>query len=314
MVRKGFLATFLIGVVLALSACQSKAAAKPTVVVAVQPTQAVADMTAKAEELKQFLEKETGFNIKVFVPTSEAAVVEALKYGNADVALLGSLPAFAANIRAGGEVPLAEVREVAIDGTTTEATYYFSHFVVLKDSPYTRITDLKGKKVAFSGPLSTSGFLFPVAELVKQGLISKAASGEALTPDELKKKLEREFFQEAIFAGGYAQAWEALKRGQVDVAVIAGDVSRQLYDEVLAGTKTLTKQGPVPSHTVVVRKDLDASLKNKVQEAFLKLSEQRDMMRKFISAIFVRFEKTSTEEHLNGLKEAIQLTGYAIGQ
>ncbi len=301
-----------------VTACTApRAETKPTVVLAIQPGEAVADLTAKSEELKAFLEKETGFEVKVFVPTTHTAVVEALKFGNADMALMGALPALWANVRAGAEVSLAEVREVADDtGKPVEATYYYSHFIVARDSPISRLEDLRGKKVALSSPLSTSGFLFPAAELVKKGLVSPAAAGQSIPADDLRKKLETEFFKEATFAGGYAQAWEALKRGQVDAAVIAGDVSKKLYDEVLAGSRLLTRQGPVPSHVLVVRKDLDPAVKSKVEDALLRMSqpEQRDMMRKFVSAIFVRFQRTTTSEHFAGLNEAVRLTGYEIVQ
>ena len=296
--------------------------AKPTVALAVQPAEAVADLTAKSEELRAFLEKETGFDVKVFVPTSPAAVVEALGLGtlgsgNADFALMGALPALVATLNelaGAAEISLAEVREVADDGKTVEATYYYSYYIVLKDSPISRLEDLRGKKVAFTIPLSTSGFLFPAAELVRKGLVSAPAPGQVFAADDLRKKLETEFFKEAVFAGGYAQAWEALKRGQVDAAVIAGDVSKSLYDEVLAGSKVLTKQGPVPSHVRVARKDLDPAVKAKVEDAFLRMGqpEQRDMMRKFVSAIFVRFQPTTWGEHFKGLNEAVGLTGYKI--
>ena len=298
--------------------------AKPTVALAVQPAEAVADLTAKSEELRAFLEKETGFDVKVFVPTSPAAVVEALGLGtlgsgNADFALMGALPALVATLNelaGAAEISLAEVREVADDGKTVEATYYYSYYIVLKDSPISRLEDLRGKKVAFTIPLSTSGFLFPAAELVRKGLVSAPAPGQVFAADDLRKKLETEFFKEAVFAGGYAQAWEALKRGQVDAAVIAGDVSKSLYDEVLAGSKVLTKQGPVPSHVLVARKDLDPAVKAKVEDAFLRggQPEQRDMMRKFVSAIFVRFQPTTWGEHFKGLNEAVGLTGYAVPQ
>lgn len=188
-----FLPVFLIGLVILLVGCAPQAQVKPAVVMAVQPTEAVAELTARAEELKNFLEKETGFQVKVFVPTSYTAVVEALKFNNADVALMGALPALWANVRAGTEVALAEVREVAEDDKAIEATYYYSHFNVLKDSPYKSIEELRGKKVAFASPISTSGFLFPVAELVRRGLISPSPAGQSLLPDDLKKSWKKSF-------------------------------------------------------------------------------------------------------------------------
>lgn len=102
-----------------------------------------------------------------------------------------------------------------------------------------------------------------------------------------------------------------MKAGQVDVTVIAGDVPEKLYREVLDNTRVLEKQGPIPSHVVVVSKDLDESTKDKLVNALLELNsaDYRDLMRKFVSGIFVRFEP-ATEEHLQPLEKMLELTGF----
>ena len=125
----------------------------------------------------------------------------------------------------GAEVVLAEIREVSIGDEKTEEPFYFSYWVVPKDSPYASLEDLRGKKVAFPSQLSTSGYVAPLARLVELGLVEQPEEGNAADPSD--------FFGEVIYAGGYSQAWEALKAGQVDVAIIAGDVPADLYDEVL---------------------------------------------------------------------------------
>jgi phosphonate transport system substrate-binding protein len=125
-----------------------------------------------------------------------------------------------------------------------------------------------------------------------------------------KEPEPRQFFSEVHFAGGYAQAWQALRQGQVDVSVIAGDVSERLYQEVLAGTRVLEQQGPIPSHGVVFSKSLKEPLRSRLQEALLELGrpENRPLMRKFISGIFVGFQPSNTEEHLSSLSRALELT------
>ena len=188
----------------------------------------------------------------------------------------------------------------------TEAPYYFSYWVVRKDSPYTSLSELRGKKAAFPSQLSTSGYVAPMARLVELGFLK--------APEKDKQVDAKDFFGAASFSGGYAQAWEALKAGQVDVTVIAGDVPEKLYQEVLANTRIVEKQGPIPSHAVVFSKDLKDPLRSKLTEALLDLGqpEHRELMRKFISGIFVRFEPTTTDKHLGSLNGFLVSTGLAF--
>ncbi|GBD10864.1 Phosphate-import protein PhnD [bacterium HR23] len=228
--------------------------------------------------------------------------MEALRFGNAQVAFMSAWPAQLAVQMAGAEVALAEVREVMHGQEKVEAPYYFSYWVVPKESPYQDLASLRGKKVCFPSPISTSGYVAPIGRLVELGYI----------PGETGKEADpKAFFSEVLFGGGYAQCWQALKQGQVDVTVIAGDVSEKLYREVLEGTRILEQQGPVPSHAVVVSKALQEPLRTQVIEAIegLGAPEYRDLMRGFISAIFVRFQRTSAQEHLATLQRYLKLAG-----
>lgn len=276
-------------------------------VVALQPTVAAAELLEKARSLETFLENElssTGekVDVEMYVPLSQAGVVEALRFGQAHAALMGSWPALLATELGGGELVLAEVREVMVDGEKREAPSYYSYWVVLRDSPYASLDVLRGKRVCFPSPVSSSGYLAPLARLVELGLLSRPEKGE-VDP--------RQFFGEVIFGGGYAQCWESLRQGQVDVTVIAGDVPEKLYREVLAATRVLEKQGPLPSHGLVVSGELKEPVRSRVVEAFLKLNapEHRNLMRQLVSGIFVRFERRTGEEHLGSLKGFLELTG-----
>lgn len=205
---------------------------------------------------------------------------------------------------AGTDVVLAEVREVMIDGKKTNETYYYSHYIVMKNSSYTELEDLRGKRMAYASLTSTSGYLFPVAKLIDKGLISTPAPGKEADP--------KEFFGTVATPGGYGTAWDALKRGQADAGVIAGDVSEKLFNEVMDNTRIIETQGPIPSHGVVFSKDLKEPLRSELIDAFLELNEpeHQDLMRKLVSAIFVGFKRTSNEEHLAGLTTTLNTTGY----
>jgi phosphonate transport system substrate-binding protein len=284
----------------ALAACGGGSG---TLVIAVQPTSTAAELTADAGEIEAFLEDQLGVDVELQFPTTYAAVIEALRFGHADAAFMGAWPAALAVQEADAEIVLAEIREVIIDGELTEAPYYYSYWVVPLDSTYTSLEELRGRAAAFPSQLSTSGYVAPVARLVELGLIDRPASGRQADPAD--------FFGDVFLAGGYAQAWEALRSGQVDVSVIAGDVPEELFREVLANTRVLEQQGPVPSHAVLFSNDLQGDLRAKLTNALLALGsdENRELMRKFISGIFVRFRETTSQEHLAALDDYLAATG-----
>ncbi|MEM2115215.1 MAG: PhnD/SsuA/transferrin family substrate-binding protein, partial [Candidatus Caldarchaeum sp.] len=112
-----------------------------------------------------------------------------------------------------------------------------------------------------------------------------------------------------VFTGGYAQSWTALKNGDVDAAVIAGDIPESLYREVMSSTRVIASQGPIPSHAVVFSKELKEPLRSQLIKALQELGDKDPaLMKQFISALFVRFEPTTSEQHLGGLQRYLELT------
>ncbi len=300
-----------IGALLGFSvACAPQRALSTRLVIAVQPTLTAAEIQEKARPLEQYLEQRLGpgVDVEIYVPLSQAGVVEALRFGQAHVAFMGPFAALLAVERANAQVVLAEVREVIHDTQKTEATYYYSYWVVPKDSPYVSLADLKGKRVCFPSTVSTSGYIGPMARLIELGLLSEPPAGQEVDP--------KAFFGQVLFAGGYGPCWEALKAGQVDVTVIAGDVPEKLYQEVLANTRVLERQGPLPSHVVVVSPALQEPLRSQVIDALMGLSapEYRSLMRQFISGIFVGFQRTDAPSHLGALRRYLARTHIAFSE
>lgn len=278
------------------------ALAQGKVVIAIQPTVASDDMLSKAKPLQNFLEKSLGGRTKVelYVPTSYAAVVESLRFGHAQVAFMSAWPAQLAVRLGGAEVALAEIRQVLHGKEKIDAPYYYSYWVVAPDSPHKDLQSLKGKSVCFPSPISTSGFVAPMGRMVELNLVP-AAGGKEADP--------KAFFKDVLFGGGYGQCWQALKQGQVETTIIAGDVPEKLYNEVLAGTRVIEEQGPIPSHAVVLSKELKEPLRSRVIQSVTKLGapEHRDLMRTFISSIFVGFKPTTANEHLASLQKYLKL-------
>lgn len=291
-----------LAVLLAACAPGTQPGGSSKIVIAVLPTATPETLSADAKELREYLAQKLGREVDLVFPTTYAGVVEALRFGTAQAAFMSAWPARLAAKYAGAEVGLAEVREVVIGQDKKEETFYFSYWVVPTNSTATKLEDLRGKRVAFASPLSTSGYVAPLARLVELGLVPKPTAGKEADP--------KTFFGQVTFAGGYQQGWEGLKAGQVDTVIIAGDVSEKLYREVLANTRIIEQQGPIPSHAVVFAKQLDSSTKQQLKDALMGLGspERRGLIRKLISGIFVGFRPTTTEEHLSALTKFLDTT------
>jgi phosphonate transport system substrate-binding protein len=270
-------------------------------VIAIQPTSTPEKLSADAKDLEQFLSQRLNRDVEIIFPTSYAGVIEALRFGHAHAAFMSAWPLALAKKHANAEIALAEVREVIIGDKNEQQPYYYSYWVVKKDSPVQSLQDLKGKKVALPSQLSTSGYVAPLARMVELGLLPRE-QGKEVDPEK--------YFGDVLLAGGYAQGWEALKAGQVDATVIAGDVSEKLYREVLDNTRVIEQQGPIPSHGVAFARQLPEQDRAALKAALLELNdpEHRDTMRQFISAIFVGFKPTTAEEHLASLNKFLDAT------
>jgi phosphonate transport system substrate-binding protein len=297
--------SFLVTLLILLSmGVTGRAIAQGKLVVAIQPSVSSDEMLKKAQALEKFLRDGLGgkTDVQVYVPSSFAAVVESLRFGHAQVAFMSAWPAQLAVQLGGADVALAEVREVLHGTKKVEAPYYFSYWIVQKEAPYQNLQALKGKTACFPSPISTSGYVAPMGRLVELNLIP--------TP-EGKEGDPKAFFKDVVFGGGYGQCAQALKQGQVDVTVIAGDVPVKLYNEVLSTTRTIEEQGPIPSHAVVLSKELKEPFRSQTIQTIMKLSapEHRDLMRSFISSIFVGFKPTTAAEHLGSLQRYLKLAG-----
>ena len=278
--------------------------AQEKLVIAIQPTLSSDEMLNKAKPLEKFIRGSLGgkTEVQIYVPSSYAAVGESLRFGHAHVGFMSAWPAQLAVRLGGAEVPLAEVRQVIIGKEKKEAPYYFSYWVVLPNSPYQNLQSLKGKVVCFPSPISTSGYVAPMGRLAELNLI-QTTQGKEANP--------KTFFKEVLFGGGYGQCWQALKQGQVDATVTAGDIPEKLYNEVISSTRTIEQQGPIPSHAVVFSKELKDPLRSRTIQTITKLGEpqHRDLMRSFISSIFVGFKPTTADEHLGSLNNYLKLVG-----
>lgn len=257
------------------------------------------DVQRKADAVAQLLSRELKIPVEAIV-ADDTAAVEALRANRVDVAFLSSRPALKANQLAGARLYLAEVRP-NYSGRYT----YRSVMVVRKDSPLKtkpnakqNLEQLRGKRMAFTSPTSGSGFIFPVGELVKQGMVPG------------RDRLEG-FFSQVSYGGNYSGALQAVLRGQADVAAVSEYALLPPYITAEEGQqlRVLHSVSGVPAHGISIDDDVPAPLRERIINAFLKLNQaenSRLLKDLYNSTELVRVDH---DRHLRPVSEALKLAG-----
>src|SRR4051812_153689 len=210
------------------------------------------------QPLADLLSQQTGLSFSVSVPTSYAAVVEAMGANNVDIGWLAPFAYVLAHDKFQSTVILASVR----GGSKT----YTGQIITGVDSGINSVADLPGHKFAFVDPSSASGFLYPNAMLKQSGIDYKTA------------------FSDTVFAGGHDKVVIAVYNNQVDAGATFGDsVEGQVTDartlvtgtlpDVMDKVKVIGKTEPIPNDTVSVRAGLPYEMVLQIQDGLVAVAQ-----------------------------------------
>lgn len=229
------------------------------------PSEQTADIQPHADALGVFLSEAMGREVKIVVPSAYEPLIEGLRFGHIDAAYMDSGPAVIAVRRAEAELVLAE--------TKGGSAAYNAEVFVLSGSSITRLSDAVGKRIAFTSLTGASGFLFPIGTLINEGHITP--DGEDLAALE---SMLSDAFEEHVFSGGYQQSLALLLDGSVDVAPGADTApQRFLSSEERARITSIARLGRVPSHPVLVGKNVDSATREAFVAAMLQLNEPENV-------------------------------------
>jgi len=221
-------------------------------VLALVPSSTAETLIDDAQPLADRLTEKLGIPVEVEVPLNYTAVVEGLDAGTIDIAMLNSFGYVLSHEMSDTKCILKSVRY----GSAT----YHGQFLVMKDSGIESIEDLKGKRIAFVDPASTSGYIFAAATLKANGIDPEAD-------------------MDSLFAGGHDKAIVALLNGQVDVAVSFDDARTTVkgdFPNVMDDTKIIGITEEIPNDTVSVRAGLSNELTEEIKTAFLEIAETEE--------------------------------------
>ena len=195
---------------------------------------------------KALIQRATGLPVKVYQSSDYNGTIQALASNQVDVAALAG----------GGYANVdAQIGNLASPILTTRDAEggigYYSAIIVKADSPYHSLADLKGRTFGYVDFNSTSGYLYPRAQMREQGI----------DPDT--------FFGKTSFAGGHTQSVLAMQNGQFDAALVemtggtpkTGFSAGPYYTLARRGLinpkdfRIIWVAGPIPNPALVVRTD-----------------------------------------------------------
>jgi phosphonate transport system substrate-binding protein len=193
----------------------------------------------------EYLAQCTGKGVVYYPVQSNTAEIEAMRSGRLHVAGFSTGPTgFAVNLA--GAVPFAA------KGTESGPQGYHLISLVKATSPYQKLSDLKGKRVAHTAPSSNSGHLAPLVLYPPEGL----------KPNEDYRPL---------MSGGHDKSALGVLAGDYDMGGVASDV----YDRMVArGTikdsdfRIIFKSAIFPTSSFAYAHDLKPDLAKKITDCF----------------------------------------------
>lgn len=179
------------------------------------------DTETNYQPLMDYLAQETGKQVEYHESTDYAALIEASIAGKIDVASFSGFTYVTAKNQGAKITPISSI-------TTTEGAEpgYFSQAIVPKGSDIKTVADMKGKKVCFVDPSSTSGYLFPSYNL-------------------LKNDIDPETDVTAIFAGKHDVSVQKVGEGVECEAGWAEDSEVEKSDKVTVIEETMVPGAPI---------------------------------------------------------------------
>jgi LacI family transcriptional regulator len=242
------------------------------------------------QALARYLTLGLNVPVRIVAESNYTALIEGMRAGDIDAALLGEYAFYVAQLEAG-----AEALAVSVETGSNEAATYQSVIVARADSRLHTLTDLRGETVGFVERNSTAGYLIPRRMLREAGL----------DPDR-----------------DITPAFSASHRGVAE-AVLAGDVAAGAlhgaeFARVMAGgavetrqLRTIAMSPPIPKGPFAVRRGLDRELRQRLLQALLVIHAAAPIAASLILSPGTHWRPTSNR-HVT-IKTIAALSGVSYG-
>lgn len=212
------------------------------------------------EDMIQYISQKIGGSVKIVQRKSYQEINDLIKNNEIDFAFVCGGAYIDGNSEFGMKLLVVPV----VYNNTT----YNSYIIVQNESNYTDLTDLRGKKFAFSDPLSNSGKLYPAYRLY---LLNE-------TPDSFFGKDEQGknnwFYTYSHDNSIIAVAQKLAEGAAVDSLVY--ESMKETHPEIIAKTRIIEISPPFGIPPIVVSKDIDPFLEAKLRDIFLDMDNDED--------------------------------------
>lgn len=186
------------------------------------------------------------YDIQFMKNGSCSELSEMLRNGSIDVAFVNSSVYVKCNSAFG-------LKLLAVPVPITRHVYY-SYFIVGKESDVSSFEGLKGKKFAFTDPLSTTGYLIPTYYLLR------------------RQKSADSFFGGHLFTYSHVNSIMAVSRGLADGAAVDSlvwDYLKSVNPAITSRVRIIARYPAPGGPTVVVRPTFDPGDASRLRRAFL---------------------------------------------
>lgn len=222
------------------------------------PSQDAAEIADNVKPLEKYLSDELGVPVDAEVMTDFVGLVEGMRTGQIDIGFINPFGYVQAVDRANVEIILKSIRH----GSDS----YKAQYLVPAGSELTSIEDIastEGLSWAYSDILSTSGYLFPGAQLMDLGV------------EDLNT------FYQQVSVGGHDNAVLAVLEGQADFATTFDDARDTLleeYPKVKEKLKIVGYTDAIPNDGIALRENFPEEWKTKVTDAFMAINENKEVL------------------------------------
>lgn len=286
--RRFLLMMLALFVFVLLVGCGKKKEEKP-IIMGFVPLSNSEKLIEEIKPLEDMLTEKIGKKVEGFIATNYIGVVEALGTGTIDFALIPPFAYILANKKHGSEALLTSLNKNNEPG-------YYSVIVTRNDLGIDKVSDLKGKKIAFVDPSSTSGYIFPAVILMDNNI-------------DIEKDIKYQF------AGGHDKAIQLLINGDVDAIGTYENALKKFskeFPEIQNKTKILEKSDLIPGVTLTISSKIDAETKNKIKESFLSITSEKEGEDLLLSLFGLKGFQEADKNNYDSIKVKLEKLGIDI--
>ncbi|MDD5615824.1 MAG: phosphate/phosphite/phosphonate ABC transporter substrate-binding protein [Candidatus Methanoperedens sp.] len=238
------------------------------------------------EGLIQYISSKLGRPIKIIHRRTYQEINDMVKKGEIDFAFVCSGPYVEGNDEFG-------MKLLVVPESYGKNTYY-SYIIVPRNSNYTNLSDLRGKRFAFTDPLSNTGWLYPAYRL---SLINE-------TPESFfgaDEKFRNNFF----YTYSHDNSIIAVAEGVAEGAAVNSRVYEYMKFEkpdIIQQTRIIEVSQPFANPPVVVSGDVDPLFEQRLKDIFLNMDKDEEG-KKILSRIMIDRFVTLNDSNYDPIRE-----------